>query len=109
MMRCHAFRKIFNTICIENKVDHYIKEKLLGHRHNLGLDVNYFRPNDTQMLNEYIKVIDALTVNDEKRLKRENQLLKSEKEILEHEKDSVDLKIKELILQLNKKGLNIDL
>jgi integrase len=109
VMRCHSFRKIFDTTCIEQNVNHYVKEKLLGHKAKLGLDIHYFRPTENQLLNEYLKVIDALTVNDEKRLKRENTLLRNEKEILEHEKESVDLKIKELIIELNKRGMNINL
>lgn len=43
MMRCHSSRKIFNTICIKNNVNHYVKEKLMGHKKELGLDLNYFR------------------------------------------------------------------
>jgi integrase len=83
MMRCHAFRKIFNSTCIENNVNHYVKEKLLGHKATLGLDVNYMRDNlfnntqqDKLLLDEYLKVVDALTVNDENRLKNQNERLK---------------------------------
>jgi integrase len=75
-MRCHALRKKFNSICIENNVNHYVKEMLMGHKKNLGLDINYFRPQQNQLLQEYLKVVDDLTVNDENRLKRENQELK---------------------------------
>ena len=71
MMRCHAFRKIFDTICIENNVNHYVKEKLLGHTAKLGLDVNYFRPTESQLLNEYLKVVNDLTINDENRLSKQ--------------------------------------
>jgi integrase len=76
MMRCHAFRKIFDTRCIENNVNHYVKEKLLGHKAKLGLEVNYFRPTETHLLSEYLKVIDDLTINDENRLSKQVQELK---------------------------------
>ena len=81
MMRCHAFRKMFNTICIENNVNHYIKEKLLGHKKSLELDFNYFRPSESQLLTEYLKVVDALTINDE------NRLSKQVKELVEKNQD----------------------
>jgi integrase len=80
MMRCHAFRKIFDTTCIENNVNHYVKEKLLGHKTKLGLDVNYFRPTETHLLNEYLKVINDLTINDENRLSKQVQELKEKNE-----------------------------
>jgi site-specific recombinase XerD len=77
MMRCHSFRKIFNTTCIDNNVNHYVKEKLMGHRARLGLDVNYFRPSESQLLEEYLKVVNDLTINDENRLKMQNEELKT--------------------------------
>jgi integrase len=77
MMRCHSFRKIFNTVCIDNNINHYVKEKLMGHRARLGLDVNYFRPSESQLLDEYLKVVNDLTINDENRLKMQNEELKT--------------------------------
>ncbi|MGI9009631.1 MAG: tyrosine-type recombinase/integrase [Nitrososphaeraceae archaeon] len=81
-MRCHAFRKMFNSTCIENNVNHYVKEMLMGHKKNLGLDVNYFRPQQNQLLQEYLKVIDDLTINDE------NRLSKQVHELVEKNQDS---------------------
>lgn len=77
VMRCHTFRKIFNTICIKNNVNHYVKEMLLGHKKELELDRNYYRPLESQLIDEYLKVINDLTVNEENRLKIENQKLKN--------------------------------
>jgi len=79
-MCCHSFRKIFNTRCIENNVNAIVKETLLGHKTKLGLDIHYFRPTEQQLLQEYLKVLDALTVNEENRLKTENTMLKQEME-----------------------------
>jgi integrase len=84
MMRCHSFRKIFNTFCIKNNVNHYVKEKLMGHKKELGLDFNYLRESEQQLLDEYQKVIDDLTINPANRLKRENQELKEEDEYKEY-------------------------
>lgn len=77
VMRCHAFRKMFNTICIRNNVNHVIKEKLMGHKTDLQLDYNYYRPEEDELLQEYLKVVDDLTVNDENRLKKENRELQT--------------------------------
>ena len=76
VMRCHNFRKIFNGACIKNNVNHYVKEMLLGHKKELELDRNYYRPLESQLLDEYIKVINDLTISEEHKLREENQKLK---------------------------------
>ncbi|MDQ6668974.1 MAG: hypothetical protein M3Y53_12220 [Thermoproteota archaeon] len=43
------------------------KETLLGH--GTGLDDKYYRPTDTELLEEYQKAVDNLTINEENRLK----------------------------------------
>lgn len=35
-MRAHVFRKIFNIRCVENNVNHTVKESLMGHKAGLG-------------------------------------------------------------------------
>ncbi len=80
VMNCHAFRKIFNTRCIDNDVKFQAKEMFMGHKGKLGLDNNYWRPTEANLLQEYSKVIDSLTINEENKLKTENALLKREKE-----------------------------
>ncbi|MGI9011921.1 MAG: tyrosine-type recombinase/integrase, partial [Nitrososphaeraceae archaeon] len=98
MMRCHSFRKMFNTVCIENNVNHYIKEKLLGHKKSLELDFNYFRPSESQLLTEYLKVVDSLTINDENRLSMQIQELKEKDD---YQKYVIDKKIQEKDEQIN--------
>jgi len=44
------------------------KEMLLGH--SIGLDDKYYRPTPAQLLDEYIKAIDMLTINEENRLRK---------------------------------------
>ena len=98
VMRCHVFRKMFNSTCIENNVNHYVKEMLMGHKKNLGLDVNYFRPQQNQLLQEYLKVIDSLTINDE------NRLFKQVQELVEkddYNKYIIDKKMQEKDEQIN--------
>jgi integrase len=68
--RAHGFRKFFNTNLVRAKVNIAIKELLLGHKSNLGLDKSYYRPSEQEVLQEYCKAIDYLTINDEHRLQR---------------------------------------
>ena len=44
------------------------KEMLLGH--SIGLDDKYYRPTQAQLLEEYLKAVDLLTINEENRLRR---------------------------------------
>jgi hypothetical protein len=51
------------------KVDFSDREYLVGHKVSRGLDVNYDRTDESDRLNEYLKAIDLLTINEENRLK----------------------------------------
>ncbi|HEX7259110.1 MAG TPA: hypothetical protein VF242_13730, partial [Nitrososphaeraceae archaeon] len=92
VMRCHGFRKFFNTTCIKNNVNHSVKEKLMGHKKKQELDYNYFRPSESQLLQEYLKVVDDLTINEENRLQKQVQELKQHDD---YQKHIIDKKIKE--------------
>jgi len=94
MMNCHAFRKQFNTICIKNNMNHSIKEKLMGHKKEQELDFNYNRMNDKDLLNEYLYVINDLTISDEQRLKIQVKDLKSQ---LQDFHDNLGNKIEEYL------------
>jgi integrase len=74
--RTTGFRKLVNTTMVRCKVDPLIKEMLLGH--HTGIEENYYRPEQEELLNEYLKCLDSLTVNNEFRLRREVQTLKQE-------------------------------
>jgi integrase len=67
--RTTGFRKLVNTTMVRSKVDPLIKEMLLGH--HTGLEENYYRPEEQDLLSEYIKCVDCLTINAENRLRRE--------------------------------------
>ncbi|MDR4512972.1 MAG: hypothetical protein MRJ93_14855 [Nitrososphaeraceae archaeon] len=61
---------MFNSKCIEAGMNHYVKEMLMGDKVSLGLDIHYYRPIENKLLQEYLKAVDALTVNEENRLRR---------------------------------------
>jgi integrase len=68
----HSFRKFFNTALMNSDVAYTFKELLMGHSVNLD-NVYYDKDNEKsqqKILLEYLKAIDALTINDEYRLKK---------------------------------------
>jgi integrase len=62
-----GFRKFFDTRLIYADVKPAIKEMFMGH--SIGLDDHYFKPGENDMLQEYLKAVDYLTMNEENRLK----------------------------------------
>jgi integrase len=67
--RANGFRKFVNTMMVKAKVNPVVKEMLLGH--TTGLDDNYYRPSEDDLLQEYLKAVDLLTINNEHRLQRQ--------------------------------------
>ncbi len=55
----HGFRKFFKTVC-ERKMKSLHVEMLLGH--TLGLEDNYYRPDEKELLEEYLKEVSELTI-----------------------------------------------
>lgn len=68
----HAFRKAMNTIVANAKANPLFKEVMMGH--SINLDNIYYNRDDPQslkaLLEEYTRAVDALTINDEYRLKK---------------------------------------
>jgi hypothetical protein len=50
-------------------------EMLMGH--SLGISDSYFKPTEEEMLAEYLKVVDVLSINDTQKLKLEVENLKA--------------------------------
>lgn len=80
-MLTHGMRKFFTVECTKAGVYHEFVEIMLGHKLS-GVRSHYMIP-DTQTLLEgtkevkgYVTAVDSLTINDENRLKLENQNLK---------------------------------
>lgn len=79
--RSHGFRKMVNTIMIKAHVEPVVRKVLLNH--SIGLDANYYRPSEEDLLNEYLKCVDLLTVNNEFRLQKQVNTLELENKELE--------------------------
>jgi integrase len=76
VMRFHGFRKYFNTMLNQAGVKPMIKEILMGH--SVGLDDSYLRPSDKELVEEYLKAVDLITISQEKELRHEVAKLKTE-------------------------------
>jgi integrase len=74
--RAHGFRKFVTTNMIRAKVNPEAREMLLGH--SIGLNDSYYRPDANEILTEYLKAVDLLTINEENRLKQKVEKLSSE-------------------------------
>jgi integrase len=89
----HGFRKFYDTTTTQAGVHPLYIELLMGH--DIALKGSYFRPTIQDMLEGndrmlgYVAAIDALTINEENRLKQENQQIKHRNEELEGGRDEV--------------------
>lgn len=66
------------------------REMLLGH--SIGLSNAYYRPDESEVLEEYMKAVDLLTINEENRLKRQVEVLTVER----NKMDELELEISKL-------------
>jgi integrase len=75
----HSLRKFFNTALMNSDVAFTFKELLMGH--SVKLDNVYYdkdsEKSQQKILLEYMKAIDALTINDEYRLKKKLNMRRS--------------------------------
>jgi integrase len=78
---CHSLRIFAITQMARAKVDKTIREMLVGH--STGLDKVYYKPQDEEILQEYLKAVDLLTINNENRLQKQVDHYKSRADRLE--------------------------
>jgi integrase len=65
----NGFRKFVISNFIKAQLNHEIRELLVDHA--TMLDLNYFRPSEEEVLGEYVKAVDYLTISAENKLRRE--------------------------------------
>jgi integrase len=75
--RAHGFRKFFTTQLVNARINPEIREMLLGHK--IGLSSAYYRPTENDILVEYEKAIDVLTIDPANRLRKKVETLTIEK------------------------------
>jgi hypothetical protein len=67
----HSLRKWFKTRCEIAGMKPINIETLLSH--STGISNSYYRPTENELLEDYLKVIDLLTINSEHRLQKQVQ------------------------------------
>lgn len=83
IMQNHGFRKFFETNAFKAGMDHMYLRRLMGQKS--GLEDAYLKLSEEELLEGdsrhigYVGVIDALTINEENKLRREIETLKVEK------------------------------
>lgn len=88
----HGFRKFFKTKAEIAGVKPINVETLMGH--SIGISDSYYRPSENDLLQDYVKAIDQLTISKEKQLRQENDKLKIENaEIDIIKKSYLDMKL----------------
>jgi hypothetical protein len=92
----HGMRKAFNGILVNGNCNYIIKERLMGH--DTKLENNYFKPRESDVLNEYLKFADDLVLSEESRLRQKI-------EVLTIEKSKVDLALSQIEDMKKKIGL----
>jgi hypothetical protein len=76
----HCFRKYFETHAMESMKLLNVKI-LMGQ--DTGLEKSYYKPSEKELLEDYLKVVELLTFNDENKLQRTIETLKIDKSQLE--------------------------
>jgi hypothetical protein len=65
---------------------------LLGH--SIGLDDKYYRPTTVQLLEEYLKAVDLLTISEENRLRKKVEELTPKSDEIQGLRTQLDMLLK---------------
>ena len=85
-----GFRKHVISTFIEAELNYSIRQLLVDHLGGVGyLDQHYFRPNEEQVLSEYLKAESYLTIDPTVRLSQEVQTLRIDKSRMEQMLDRI--------------------
>jgi integrase len=85
----HGFRKWFKTQCELAGMKSINIEILMGH--SIGISNSYYKITEKDLLKDYLKAIDSLSILEENKLKVENQRVKQNNNLLEREKNELSL------------------
>jgi hypothetical protein len=65
----HGFRKWFKTRCEISGMKPINIEKLMGH--SIGISGSYYRATESELLEDYLKAVEFLTISNENRLQNQ--------------------------------------
>jgi integrase len=89
VMQSHGLRKFFNTQVVTSGMSALYSEMLMGHHSGLAMQ-SYVKPSVSQLYDEYMKVVDSVTINEENRLKKENKSLREENREIQRAMERID-------------------
>jgi hypothetical protein len=92
----HGFRKFTMTTMSNANINVEKREMLLGH--SIGLGDSYYRPTEQQMLFEYLKVVNDLTIDPAHRYQKQLEIIEEQNN---YQKYVIDKKINDLTSKLN--------
>ena len=104
VMRTHGFRKFFINQCDRANMNYAVREYLAGHK-LLNQDPHYIRRAEEDMLAEYVKDIDALTINQEPRMRKQIEAQSEQANAFWTKQKEQDARIKTLEDWLRRAGL----
>jgi hypothetical protein len=90
----HAYRKYFKTKA-EQVMNRLNSELLLGHA--IGLSSSYYRPTEQELLQDYLKAVPSLTINEIKDI----AVLREQQEVLEKRTQEKDNEVEQLKAKIN--------
>ena len=102
----HGFRKWFKTRCELAGMKPINIEKLMNH--SIGISSSYYRATENELLEDYLKAVEVLTISQENKLISENQQMKIHSESIQREKDELNLLRKQLAPLLELKNTLIE-
>jgi integrase len=105
IMRTHAYRKGFKTICEQSGMKSINVEMLLGHA--TGLNKSYYRPSESDLLQDYMDhAADALTISSEPKLRQQIKNKENEVKFIYEEISSLKRCVKHMTAEMKKMGYN---
>jgi len=96
----HGFRKFAITNMIRAGVEFGARERLVGHK-LAGTDPSYDRRDETEILEQYLKAIDYLTINEENKLRRKVETLNERQDEIQKMKDKHEQEMKSMREEIN--------
>lgn len=91
----NGFRKHVISTFIKAGLRHEIRELIVDHATHL--DQNYYRPNEEEVLSEYMKAEPYLTIDSSARLAQENQILTMDRNRLESRLERLEQACKDFL------------
>ena len=92
----HGYRKFFKTRCELGGMKPINIEKLLSH--SVGISDSYYRATEQELLDDYLKAMESLTIDERNKLKKRIDKLEEKNE---DEKYIIKAKLQEKDEQLN--------